>query len=47
MLTFTEWFPLVIVGVPFTLLGLFKLYGLRRGIEGGGAKPWTQRLCGA
>jgi hypothetical protein len=46
MLTFPEWFPLVMAGVPFTFLGLLKLYGLRRGIEGGGSKPWTQQLCG-
>ncbi|MBI3875617.1 MAG: hypothetical protein HY300_06590 [Verrucomicrobia bacterium] len=47
MLTFNEWFPLVAVGVPFTLLGLLKLYGLRRGIKGGSGKPLGQKLCGS
>jgi hypothetical protein len=46
MSAFAAWFPPALVGITFTLLGLIKLYGLLRGIEGGGGKPFTQRLCG-
>jgi hypothetical protein len=34
------------VGVPLTLLGALKLYGLWRGIEGGPDKPLGQQVCG-
>jgi hypothetical protein len=46
MISFTDWFPLALVGSTFTLLGLIKLYGLRRGIVGGRDKPALQKLCG-
>ena len=46
MLAFTDWFPLVAVGLTFTILGSMKLWGLKRGIVGGGDKPLVQRLCG-
>jgi hypothetical protein len=46
MLPFAEWFPLALAGVTFTVLGGFKVYGLRRGIVGGRDKPVVQRLCG-
>jgi hypothetical protein len=39
------WVPLL-VGITFTALACFKLYGLARGIEGGAGKPTAQRLCG-
>ncbi len=38
--------PPLVIGCTFTLLGLAKLYGLARGIEGGANKPISQRLCG-
>jgi hypothetical protein len=31
----------------FSALGIAKIYGRCRGIEGGGGKPWTQRACGS
>ena len=37
---------LAAVGIPFTVIGCLKLYGLWRGIEGGKDKPLGQRLCG-
>jgi hypothetical protein len=46
MPSFADWFPQAIVGVMFTLLGLLKLYGLRRGIVGGHDKPVVERACG-
>jgi hypothetical protein len=46
MLTFGDWFPLAAVGLTFTILGSLKLWGLKRGIVGGGGKPVVQRLCG-
>jgi hypothetical protein len=46
MITFADWFPLAAVGLTFTILGSLKLWGLRRGIVGGGSKPIIQRLCG-
>jgi len=46
MIPFTDWFPLALVGSTFTLFGLIKLYGLKRGIVGGRGKPAIQRLCG-
>ena len=46
MLDFTDWFPLALVGVTFTALGSFKLFGLWRGIIGGRDKPVMQKLCG-
>jgi hypothetical protein len=46
MLEFADWFPLAVVGVGFTTLAVFKLYGLRHGIVGGKSKPAFQQLCG-
>jgi hypothetical protein len=46
MIPFTEWFPLVVLGVTFTALGCLKMYGLARGIEGGSDRPVAQRMCG-
>ena len=46
MLEFADWFPLALVGVVFTTLAVFKLYGLRRGMVGGKDKPAFQQLCG-
>ena len=34
------------VGVPFTLIGVLKLYGLRKGVVGGADKPFVTQLCG-
>jgi hypothetical protein len=38
--------PQLLVGILFTAMGGFKLYGLARGIVGGARKPAFQRLCG-
>ncbi len=46
MLSFSDWFPMALAGVTFTLLGALKLYGFFRGIEGGHDKPIGKRLCG-
>jgi hypothetical protein len=46
MPAFADWFPLAVLGVSFTLFGILKLYGLRRGIVGGRDKPLPQRACG-
>jgi hypothetical protein len=41
-----NWLPPAFVGLTFLAFGCIKVYGLVRGIEGGGGKPFTQRLCG-
>jgi hypothetical protein len=41
-----EWLPPAAVGLLFTLIGVLKLYGLRRGIVGGHDKPLAVQLCG-
>lgn len=46
MIAFTDWFPLALPGSMLTLIGVLKLWGLRRGIVGGADKPLVQRLCG-
>jgi hypothetical protein len=46
MLPFSDWFPLAMAGLTFTLLGGIKLWGLNRGILGGADEPAVQRLCG-
>jgi hypothetical protein len=46
MISFSDWFPLFAVGVSFTFLGVAKLYGVRRGIEGGCDKRFGEKLCG-
>ena len=43
---FIAWFPFLLVGSMFTLLGSLKLYGALRGVEGGRDKPTLQKLCG-
>ena len=40
-----KWIPLLI-GVTFTVFGCLKLYGLSRGIVGGGRATFKDRLCG-
>jgi hypothetical protein len=47
MIAFADWFPLLIVGSTFTVLGLLKLYGFKHNIMGGGGKTWRCRLLGA
>ena len=44
--TVSDWLVLSLVGWTFTLLGGSKLYGLSRGIVGGGNQSRTERLCG-
>ncbi len=39
--------PLASVGATFTALGFLKLYGLKKGIVGGGGKPFACRLMGS
>jgi hypothetical protein len=46
MLPLSEWLPPALVGASFTALGGLKVYGLWRGVVGGGGKPFGQRLCG-
>lgn len=43
---FADWLPALSVGVSFTAVGLLKVYGLSRGIVGGGSQPAADRLCG-
>ena len=43
---FANWFPPLIVGLTFTLMGGLKLYGYVRGVVGGRDKPAFQYLCG-
>jgi hypothetical protein len=44
---FINWLVPASVGLPFTLVGALKLYGLWKGIEGGAGKPFATRLCGS
>ncbi len=44
--TTSDWLVLLLVGVTFAALGALKLYGLSRGMVGGGNKPRLERLCG-
>jgi tellurite resistance protein TehA-like permease len=46
MTTFPEWLPPAAVGATFTTIGLLKVYGLRKGVVGGGGKPISCRLLG-
>lgn len=46
MLTFSDWFPPLVVGVVFSAMGMLKLYGYRRGLVGGRDKPTFEHLCG-
>jgi len=47
MPSLSDWLPPAAVGLTFTALGAFKIYGFSRGIVGGGCKPAAQRLCGS
>jgi hypothetical protein len=47
MIAFADWFPLLMISVTFTTLGLLKVYGFRHNIIGGGGKPFHCRLLGA
>jgi hypothetical protein len=47
MITLPDWFPPAVVGGTFTALGLLKLYGISKGIVGGGGKPFSCRLRGS
>jgi hypothetical protein len=46
MIPFSDWFPLALLGVTYTLLGCLKFYGFVRGIVGGRDKPFLQYACG-
>ncbi len=46
MIPFSDWFPLTLLGITFTLIGCLKLYGVVRGIVGGRDKPFFQYACG-
>jgi len=46
MNSLADWLPPLAVGLPFTTLGLLKVYGFRKGIIGGGGKPASCRLLG-
>lgn len=46
MTTFSECLPPAAVGATFTTIGLLKVYGLRKGVIGGGGKPISCRLLG-
>lgn len=47
MVGFVDWFPPAMVGGMFAVFGLLKVYGLFRGIQGGGGKPLAERVCGS
>jgi hypothetical protein len=47
MIAIPDWFPPAVVGGTFTTLGLLKVYGIRKGIVGGGGKPASCRLLGS
>ncbi len=47
MIALSDWLPPALAGAVFTTLGLLKVYGLTRGIQGGGCKPAAQRACGS
>ena len=42
-----ESLPLIAVGVPFTAIGVLKIYGRWKGIVGGGGRPMSYRLMGS
>jgi hypothetical protein len=44
--TLADWLPPLLVGLSFTVLGSFKLYGILRGIVGGHEKPLMTQFCG-
>lgn len=46
-MTVSDWLPPLAVGLPFTAMGLAKVYGLARGVQGGGGKPARDRACGS
>jgi hypothetical protein len=46
-MTVSDWLPHLAVGLPFTALGLAKVYGLSREVQGGGSKPAWDRACGS
>jgi hypothetical protein len=45
--SFADWLPFLAVGLSFTVVGLLKVYGLSRGIVGGGGRPASTRICGS
>ena len=46
MILFFDWFPPAVVGATFTAIGVLKVYGLRKGIVGGGGKSAACGLLG-
>ena len=42
----SEWIPNALAGITFSLLGLLKVYGWRKGIMGGSGQPISCRLTG-
>ena len=46
MTALPEWLPPAAVGATFTTIGLLKMYGLSKGVVGGGGKPMFCRLLG-
>jgi hypothetical protein len=42
-----NWFPPALVGITFTCFAAITLYGMSRGVVGGGGKPWQQRCLGS
>jgi hypothetical protein len=43
----SDWLPPLAAGLLFTALGIAKVYGQIRGIQGGGCKPALIRACGS
>lgn len=39
--------PLLTVGLSFSVLGALKIYGLSKGVVGGGGRPLTCRILGS
>jgi hypothetical protein len=46
MVALSDWLPPLAASLTFTALGICKIYGLRKGIVGGGGRPWSCRLQG-
>jgi hypothetical protein len=47
VIAITDWLPPACVGATFTTVGLLKVYGRIKNIQGGACKPTSQRICGS
>jgi len=46
MAELARWFPPLMVGCMFTVMGVLKVYGLVRGVVGGRDKSTFEYICG-